>query len=146
MTRHRMNCRRSGVRPSPESDGRPESPLSRAVSVEEGAVPDVDRLRQPAGFVSSTSTTSTSPVLVDSYEVPDQTTAVLREVSLSLDSEGVGRVHVAGETFGPISGPVDLTLPLDPAVLTPGYQVTVTVLANSGNSTTATASVVALED
>jgi hypothetical protein len=141
-----MNCRRSGVRPSPESDGRPESPLSRAVSVEEGAVPDVDRLRQPAGFVSSTSTSSTSPVLVDSYTVPDQTTALLREVSLSVDGEGLGRVHVAGETFGPISGPVDLTLPLDPAILTPGYQVVATLESQSGNTTSATASLVVLED
>jgi len=141
-----MNCRRSGVRPSPESDGRPESPLSRAVSVEEGAVPDVDRLRQPAGFVSSVGTTFQSPIEIDSYTVPDQTTALLREVSLSVDGEGLGRIHVAGETFGPIGGPVDLTLPLDPAILTPGYQVVMTIESRLGNSTSATGSLVVLED
>jgi hypothetical protein len=68
--------------------------------------------------------------------VPRNGLARLREVSIALESNGQGSITVAGTEFGPFSGAVDVTLPLDPSVLTQGYQVRVFHQSTDGSTTT----------
>jgi hypothetical protein len=145
MAQHRMNCRRSGVRPSPESPGQLEPASSRGVSVEETAIPDVDRFGKPAGFGTEASTSSTSFEVLDTYSVPAGSLARVRSASVSLDSEGEALIGVDGTTFGPFTGGVDVEVPLDPSVLVEGGLVRVLHRSTSGNSTTTRALVVASE-
>jgi hypothetical protein len=140
-----MNCRRSGVRPSPESPGQLEPAAARGVSVEETAVPDVDRFGKPAGFGTEAATTSTSFVEVDSYNVPAGSLARVRSASLSLEPNGEAQVGVDGTTYGPFTGGLDVEIPLDPSVLVEGGLVRVLHRSTDGNSTTTRALVVASE-
>jgi len=145
MPEHRMNCRRSGLRPPAEpSRARPE-PAASGVSVEEGFASDVDRLAKPAGFGTEASTSAQSFSLVDEYVVPAKSLARLREASVSLESNGEAKVSVSGTTYGPFSGATDFTIPLDPGVLTEGALVRVHHRSTDGNSTTTKATLVVLE-
>lgn len=108
-------------------------------------MPDVDELPQPAGFGTEVSTSAQSFTLVDEYTAPPQTLARLREASLSLESNGEARVSVGGVVYGPYTGATDISIPLDPAVLTEGYQVRVFHQSTDGNSTTTKAQLVSLE-
>jgi len=131
-----MNCRRSGVRP-PADTGRTEpSALARGVSVEETYQPDVDTLALPGGFGTEATTSSTAFALVDSYEVEAGELAELKEASLSIASNGEATLSVAGTEYGPFSGSVDVSIPLEPAVLTAGYQVRAFHRSTDGNATT----------
>jgi len=134
-----MNCRRNGVRPAPEQAGELEPASARAVSVEEMQIPAVDEFPKPAGFGAEASTSNSSSTLLAEYEVPERAIARLREVSLSLASNGKGSITLDGEQFGPFSGAVDITLPLDPAVLTPGSLVRVFHQSTDSKSTTSRA-------
>jgi hypothetical protein len=136
MPEHRMNCRRNGVRPKPEQAGAAEPAGARAVSVEEMQVPAADQLPQPAGFGVEASTSNSGSTLLAEYEVPANALGRLREASLSLESNGAGTVSVSGVQYGSFSGPVDITLPLEPAVLTPGSKVRVLFNSTDGSSTT----------
>jgi hypothetical protein len=115
------------------------------VSVEESFVADVDERPQPAGFGTEASTSAQSFSEVASYTVPSQTLARLREATLSIESNGEARVSVGGVVYGPYTGAVDVSIPLDPAVLTEGYQVRVFHQSTDGNSTTTKAQLVVLE-
>jgi hypothetical protein len=145
MASHRMNCRRSGVRPSPESPGQLEPASARGVSVEETAVRDVDQLGQPAGFGTEAATAATTFEEVDSYSVGPSDLARIRSASLSIESNGEALVGVDGTTFGPFTGAVDVDVPLDPSVLTEGGLVRVLHRSTDGNSTTTRALVVVSE-
>lgn len=145
MAQHRMNCRRSGVRPSPESPGQLEPAGARGVSVEERPVPDVDQFGKPAGFGTEASTSSTSFSEVDRYEVDGGDLARVRSADLAIESNGEAQVGVGGTTFGPFTGSVDVSIPLDPSVLVEGGLVRVLHRSTDGNSTTTRALVVAAE-
>jgi len=136
VAQHRMNCRRSGVRPEPEQAGELEPAGARAVAVEEMQVGAVDEVPKPAGFGVEGSTSQQSSVLLAEYEVPERAIARLQEASLSLGSNGRGSISVSGVQFGPFTGAIDITVPLDPAVLTPGSLVRVFHESTDGNSTT----------
>jgi len=131
-----MNCRRNGVRPEPEQSGELEPAGARAVSSEEVQIPAVDQLPKPAGFGVEGSTSSTSSTLLAEYEVPPRAIGRLQEASLSLASNGKGSISVSGVQYGPFSGALDITIPLDPAVLTPGSLVRVFHESTDSNSTT----------
>jgi hypothetical protein len=107
------------------------------VSVEEMQVPAVDQLPTPAGFGVERSTSSTSSVVLAEYEVPANALGRLREASLSLEANGAGTISVSGVQFGSFDGALDITLPLEPAVLTPGSKVRVLFNSTDGSSTTA---------
>jgi hypothetical protein len=109
---------------------------ARAVSAEEMQVPAVDQLPQPAGFGEEGATSSTSSVLLAEYEVPANAIARLREASISLQSNGKGSISVNGVQYGEFTGAVDVTLPLDPAALTPGSLVRVHHQSTDGTATT----------
>jgi len=136
MPEHRMNCRRSGLRPDATADRTEPSDVARGVSVEETFQADVDVLPLPGGFGTEASTSSSSFVLVDSYEVDAGEIAELQEASLSIASNGEAKVSVAGTEYGPFSGGVDVSVPLEPGVLTAGYQVRAFHRSTDGNSTT----------
>jgi len=145
MPEHRMNCRRSGVRPSPEAPGELEPASARGVSVEERPVPDVDQLGKPAGFGTEASTSSGSFVELGSYEVPEGSLARVRSASVSIESNGEAIVGVGGVSFGPFTGAVDVEIPLEPSVLVEGGLVRVLHKSTDGASTTTKAIVVASE-
>jgi len=131
-----MNCRRHGIRPQPEQAGELEPAGARAVSSEEMQIPAVDELPKPAGFGVEGSTSSTSSTLLAEYEVPPRAIARLQEASLSLEGNGRGSISVSGVQYGPFTGALDITIPLDPAVLTPGSLVRVFHESTDSNSTT----------
>jgi hypothetical protein len=112
------------------------------VSVEESFQPDVDTLPIPGGFGTEASTSSTTLVLLDSYTVDAGDLARLRSASLSLESNGEAQVTVAGAEYGPYTGASDIEIPLEPSVLTAGYQVRVHHRSTDGNSTTTKAQLV----
>lgn len=99
-------------------------------------IPAVDEFAKPAGFGVEAITSNSSSTLLAEYEVPENSIARLREVSLSLSSNGQGSITLDGEQFGPFTGAVDITLPLDPAVLTAGSLVRVFHQSTDGSSTT----------
>jgi hypothetical protein len=131
-----MNCRRSGVRPDADTGRAEPSAVARGVSVEETFQPDVDRLPLPGGFGTESSTSSTSFELVDSFVVDAGELAELREAALSVESNGEAKLSVAGTEFGPYTGSLDISIPLEPAVLTAGYQVRAFHRSTDGSSTT----------
>lgn len=145
MVSHRLDGRRSGNRPV--LDGAPADPsaVAAGVSVEEGFVPNVDGLPQPAGFGTEASRSAQSFALLEEYTVPAKTLGYLRELSLSIESNGEAVVSVAGVRYGPYTGSTDVSVPLDPAVLTEGHQIRVHHQSTDGNSTTTQAQVVVLE-
>lgn len=145
MPSHRLQARRGGVRPAAGSDAPQDSTAARGVSVEETFLADVDTLPQPAGFGVESSTSQQSFQLVDEYEVPALTLARLRELSLSIESNGEAKVSVAGVTYGPYTGATDVSVPLDPAILTEGHLIRVHHQSTDGTSTTTQAQVVVLE-
>lgn len=145
MASHRMNCRRSGTRPGTDRFVSQPSAAAKTASVEEGAVTGVDVLPKPAGFGTESSTTNTSFQLLDEYSVPQLTISRMRELALSIEANGEAKVSVAGTTYGPFTGAVDFSVPLEDAVLSQGYQVRVHHRSTDGNSTTTRATVVALE-
>jgi len=136
MAEHRMNCRRSGVRAPTTTAGAQDGLTARGVAVEEGLIPDVDELPLPAGFGEEVETSDTNTQVVASYEPPENSIARLGEVSVSIESNGEAAIHTGGTTWGPWTGAVDVTVPLEPAVLLPGYDVRVTGSSTDGNSTT----------
>lgn len=145
MSLHRTrHGRRDAQVPSPQEIGE-SAAVDRGVSVEEGFVPDVDTLPKPAGFGVEASTSNSSTVLVDEYEVPSGALARLSEVSLSIASNGEASVSVGGVTFGPYSGSLDSSVPFNDAVLTGGYSIRVFHRSTDGNSTTTKAQVVVEE-
>lgn len=95
---------------------------------------------EPAGFGTEATTSATSDVVLDEYEVPEGRTARLVEVALSLEGNGEATVHVTGIEFGPFTGQVDVTLPFDRAFLLPGQGVKVTHESTDGANTTTRAS------
>jgi len=145
MAEHRMNCRRSGVRAPTTTAGAQDGLTARGVAVEEGLIPDVDELPLPAGFGEEVETSDTKTQVVASYEPPENSIARLGEVSVSIESNGEALVSVSGTVYGPFTGSLDVAVPLDTAVLSPGYQVRVFHQSTDGNSTTTRATVVALE-
>jgi len=145
MSYHRLNCRRSGVRPAPTTDGAEPDPIASGQSVEEGFVSDVDRLKSPAGFGTEASTSSTSSELIEEYQVPAKSLAEVTEVSVSLESNGQATLSVSGVTFGPFTGATDVSVDLSGSTLTAGDRVRVFHESTDGNSTTTLAQVVALE-
>lgn len=145
MVEHRGLSRRTTVRPPAPARGSRRSPTAAGTSVEEGFVPSVDVLPKPAGFGTEASTSQQSFQQIEEYEVPAKSVARLRELSLSIESNGEAKVSVAGTTYGPFTGAVDVSVPLDDSVLPPGYQVRVHHQSTDGTSTTTRATVVALE-
>lgn len=145
MAPHRRGERGREVRPRPDSPGSLEPSAARGVAVEEGLVPDVDRLPTPAGFGTEASRSTQSFGLLDEYEVPAGSVAHLREASLSIESNGEAKISVAGTTYGPYTGSLDISVPLDPAILTPGSKVRVHHQSTDGNSTTTRAQLSVLE-
>lgn len=145
MASHRMNCRRSGLRPDPAMTAGQVDPVASGVSVEEALVPDVDQLPKPAGFGTEVSTSATSSELIDEYVVPAQTLAEIVEVSVSLESNGQARLSVSGVSYGPYTGSADVSVPLEGSKLTEGSRVRVFHQSTDGSSTTTAAQVVALE-
>lgn len=137
MPGHRAQSRRQDARPEPQDPPRGGDSLAAGVSVEEGFIPDVDRLPQPGGFGEETTTTSTDFVELASYQVPAGSLALLSEVSLILDTQGEGQISVAGTTYGPFSGPLELDVPLREAVLTEGYVIRISVRSQAGQETEA---------
>lgn len=139
--------RRGRAIPSPypdvSSDG--DALTARSVAVEEGLMSEADLLPRPAGFGTEASRSAQSFAVLDSYEVPQGTLAHLREASLSIESNGEALVTVGGIVYGPYTGAVDITVPLDPAILPEGYDVVVKHQSTDGASTTTKAQVVALE-
>jgi hypothetical protein len=97
----------------------------------------VDQLPKPAGFGVEGSTSNSTSVLLAEYEVPERGIGRLREASISLESNGKGSISVSGVEFGPFTGAIDVTLPLEPAVLTPGSRVRVLINSTDGAPTTA---------
>lgn len=134
VSRRRLD-RRAGVRPSGLEDRDSGGISASAVPVEEGLVSDPDTLPKPAGFGTEASTSSGSFVLLDEYEVDELTLARLREISMSIESNGAAKASVAGTTYGPYTGAVDVSIPLDPGVLTEGYKVRVFHRSTDGTST-----------
>jgi hypothetical protein len=132
-----MNCRRNGVRPEPELPGTAEPASARGVSAEEMGILNVDQFPKPAGFGVERSTSNSGSTLLAEYEVPERAIGRLREASLSLESNGRGQISVSGVQYGPFDGAIDITLPLEPAVLTPGSKVRVLFNSTDGSSTTA---------
>lgn len=145
MAVHRMNCRRSGIRPGTDRVVTSVDPVARGVSVEETFVPSVDVLPKPDGFGTEASTTSTTFEEIEQYTVPAGSVGRLRELALSIESNGEAKVTVAGTTYGPFTGAVDVSVPLDDGVLPPGYQIRAHHQSTDGNSTTTRATVVVLE-
>lgn len=125
----------------------PESDQLSAFSapVEEGIVRDPDTLPKPAGFGTEDTTSNTSWTLIDEYTVDDLHLAHLREASLSIPANAQAKVTVAGVTYGPYTGAVDVTIPIDPGVLTQGYEVRVFHQSTDGSSVTTLAQLVVLE-
>jgi hypothetical protein len=113
--------------------------------VEEEAIRDVDRFGRPAGFGTESSTSMTSFVEVGTYQVPNGGLAELREASLSIQGNGEALIGVDGVTFGPFTGSVDISVPLEPSVLTEGGLVRVLHRSTDGNSTTTRALVAVAE-
>lgn len=142
MASHRMNCRRSDVRPDAAVGPSSPSAVARGVSVEESFQPDVDELPTPGGFGTEASTSSTSMVLLDSYTVDAGDLARLGSASLSIQANGEAQVSVGGTEYGPYTGATDIEIPLEPSVLTAGYQVRVHHRSTNGNSTTTKAQLV----
>lgn len=142
MPSHRSLRRPRDVRPEPSIARQPEPSSARGVAVEETFVPDVDELPKPAGFGTEASTSAQSFSEVDEYTVPAGALARLREASLSLESNGEARLSVGGTVYGPYTGATDISIPLDPCVLTEGYQVRVFHQSTDGNSTTTKAQLV----
>jgi hypothetical protein len=118
---------------------------ARGVSVEEGFLPEVDVLPRPTGFGTEATTSSTDPVLLDSYQVPADHVARLSELALSISSNGQASVTVSGVQYGPFTGATDVSIPLQNGVLPPGYRVEVWHESTDGSDTTTRATVVALE-
>jgi len=86
MAKHRMNCRRNGVRPEPEQSGELEAAGARAVSSEEMQIPAVDELPKPAGFGVEGSTSNSTSTLLAEYEVPPRAISLVRVFHESTDS------------------------------------------------------------
>jgi hypothetical protein len=118
---------------------------SRGVSVEEGFLPEVDVLPRPAGFGTEASTSQQTLQELETYTVPAKTVARLSELSLSIQGNGEAQVSVAGTVYGPFTGALDVTIPLQNGVLPEGYQIRVSHQSTDGNETTTRATVVALE-
>ena len=142
IRRRREN--RVGVSPRPPAD-RNGSQAASDVSVEEAVVRDVDEIPRPAGFGTEASTSQQSSVEIDEYVVPAGSLAEITEVALSLEANGQATVAVSGVSFGPYSGAVDITVPLEGSRLTAGDRVRVFHQSTDGTTTTTLAQVVALE-
>jgi len=144
MPHSRRQDRRRGIEvPAAVRNG--EAHSARSVAVEEGLLAEADRLPRPAGFGTEASRSAQSFAAIDEYVVPSGTIAHLREASVSLESNGEGLINVAGVQFGTYSGAGDVTVPLDPGILTPGDRVEIKHQSTDGGSTTTQAQVVALE-
>jgi hypothetical protein len=113
--------------------------------VEETVVRDVDELPRPAGFGTEAETTQHSSVEIDSYVVPAGALAEIVEVALSLEGNGQATVAVSGVSYGPYTGAVDVSVPLEGSRLTAGGRVRVFHQSTDGASTSTLAQVVALE-
>lgn len=145
MGSHRGQTRRVGVRPQPTMDGPRDAAVARRTSVEEELSGPVDLFGRPDGFGTEASRSAQTFTVLDEYTVPDGQLALLREVSLSVEANGEAKVTVAGTTYGPYTGAIDITVPLDPGVLSPGHQIRVHHQSTDGISTTTRAQVVVLE-
>lgn len=145
MVSHRSRARTSVARPEPVGDGRASRAAASGQSVEEGFAPSVDVFPKPDGFGTEASTSSSTFVLLDEYVVPDGHVARLREASLSIEGNGEAKISVAGTTYGPFTGSVDVAVPLDDSVLPAGYHIRVHHQSTDGTSTTTKTVVVALE-
>jgi hypothetical protein len=100
-------------------------------------VPAVDQLPKPAGFGVESSTSNSGSTLLAEYEVPANALGRLQEASLSLEGNGAGTISVSGVQYGSFTGALDVTLPLEPAVLTPGSKVRVLFNSTDGAPTKA---------
>lgn len=116
-----------------------------SVPVEESVIREVDELPQPAGFGTEASTSQQSSVLIESYQVPQESLTEITEVALSIQDNGQATISVSGVSYGPYTGPVDITAPLEGSRLTPGSRVRVFHQSTDGSSTTTLAQLVALE-
>jgi len=142
IRRRREN--RVGVSPRPPSD-RNGSQAASDAAVEETVVRDVDELPRPAGFGTEAATSSQSSVEIDSYVVPAGALAEIVEVALSLEGNGQATVAVSGVSYGPYTGAIDISVPLEGSRLTEGDRVRVFHQSTDGASTSTLAQVAALE-
>jgi len=145
MSSHRMNCRRSGIRPEPAQTPAEPDPAARGVSVEETFISDVDELPRPAGFGTEASTSDQTSVLVDEYVVPAQSIAEITDISVAISGNGQATIAAPGVSYGPFTGGVDISVPLEGSKLSPGDRVRVFHQSTDGNSTTTRALLAALE-
>jgi len=137
--------RRRQVRRTVAESSTPDPPSGSSVPVEEGLLADPDTLPNPAGFGTEASRSAQTFDVLDEYTVPDGHVARLQELSVSIESNGEAKVSVAGTTYGPFTGAVDVSVPLEDAVLTPGYQIRVHHQSTDGTSTTTRATAVVAE-
>jgi len=129
----------------PDVSGSPESGVARFESVQEGLAVETDTVPRPAGFGEEASRATQSFATIDDYVVPDSTVAVLREVSLSIESNGEALANVGGIQYGPFTGATDVAIPVDPGRLTGGDRIEIKHQSTDGSSTTTQAQVVVLE-
>jgi len=95
----------------------------------------------PDGELAEDTTTNQSFQTVVSFTIPGDSRGKLDEVSFQADAEGEVQVQVGGETFGPVTGSVSLSLPFGGGNLDPGEQVLVEHRSQAGNSTTTRAAI-----
>lgn len=145
MSSHRLRTRRTALRPGTEATASEPSQAAQTTSVEDDLVFSQEVLPRPAGFGTEASTAVQSMQLLDEYQVPPGTAGRLREVALSIESNGEAKVSVSGTIYGPFTGAVDFSIPLDDAVLSPGYEIRVFHQSTDGNTTTTKATAVVLE-
>jgi hypothetical protein len=145
MPTHRGETRREDARPGTDRIVSPSDEAGQRVTLDDDLAYSVEALPTPAGSGGEFSTSLQTPQEAIEYTVPPETVGRLREISLSLEANGEAKIEVAGSTYGPFTGAVDYTVPLDDAVLPPGYQVRVFHQSTDGTTTTTKAAVVVLE-
>jgi hypothetical protein len=142
---HDIQRTRRGERPRAVSRaGQPDSQAAD-IPVEEGIIENVDRLPKPDGFGTEASRSAQSFAVIDDYIVPAGHVARIREAALSIESNGEAFISINGTRFGPFTGAGDVSVPLDPGILPPGYRVSAVHQSTDGNSTTTQAQLVVLE-
>lgn len=131
--------------PYPDVDEDGDVAEARLQPVQEGCGLEADRAPQPAGFGTEASTATQSFSVVDEYQVDPNGVAHVREIALSVESNGEVLANVAGVQYGPYTGSLDISIPLDPGLLTGGGRIVVKHQSTDGTSTTTRAQAAVLE-
>jgi len=100
---------------------------------------------EAAGFLTNTSTSSTSFQQVDVYTVSSGTTGRLEEVAATGSGNAEVRFTVDGTTFGPAPASDSPSFGLDGSTLPGGREVEVEVKSTDGNAADVTAQVISRE-